>query len=137
MPGRSTWRTTTFWFATPITAVLVENLTSDHSFLIAAVTALRSMTSPSRTAPGGNDTCPNFSSLIEFLPTDNSAARTADVPISRPTAVRPATTVLSYQEGFPAVPRRTRRVLSAHGIGQMAAGLERDAAKRLLRATRR
>ena len=59
--GRSTWRTMTFWFATPMTTFLLLNLVWLQSCLMAAPTASGSITSPSRTAPSGRATCPNFS----------------------------------------------------------------------------
>ena len=91
--GRSTWRTMTFWFATPMTTFLLLNLVCAQSCLMASATASESTTSPSRTAPSGRATCPNFSSVTPPLPNDSSAARTPDVPMSRPMADRTATTI--------------------------------------------
>ena len=90
--GRSTWRTITRWLATPMTTFLCEKRVCDQSCLMAWATASTSMTSPSRTAPSGRATWPNFSSVTSPLPNDSSAARTPEVPMSRPMAVRPATT---------------------------------------------
>src|SRR3954452_10104319 len=70
---------------------LLENFASDQSFLIASATDSSSATSPSRTAPGGSATCPNRWRVASPLPNDSSAARTPEVPMSRPTALRAAT----------------------------------------------
>src|SRR5680860_591632 len=89
--GSSTWRTITRWFATPSTTFLWLKRVAAHSCLMASATASPLMTSPSRTAPSGTATCPNLSSVMPSLPNDSSAARTPEVPMSRPMAVRPAT----------------------------------------------
>src|SRR3954447_16047057 len=81
----------TFWFATPSTTFLVENFADDHRCLIASATASGSATSPSRTAPAGSATCPKRYNVAPFFPNESSAARTPEVPMSRPTDVRPAT----------------------------------------------
>src|SRR3954447_21109823 len=81
----------TFWFATPSTTFLVENFADDHRCLIASATASGSATSPSRTAPAGSATCPKRYNVAPLLPNESSAARTPEVPMSRPTDVRPAT----------------------------------------------
>ncbi len=89
--GRSTWRTTTFWFATPTTTFLLLNFACAQSCLMAAATASLSTTSPSRTAPAGRATCPKRSRVVPDLPDVSSAARTPDVPMSSPTTGLPAT----------------------------------------------
>jgi hypothetical protein len=50
--GRSTCRTTTFWFATPTTTFLRAELGLGPELLEGAATTSLSTTSPSRTAPG-------------------------------------------------------------------------------------
>ena len=59
-------------------------------------------------APSGRATWPNFSRVTAFLPNESSAARTPDVPMSRPMADRPATTPTFRKRHLPAPHRCTR-----------------------------
>ena len=94
--GRSTRRTTTFWFETPSTTSFLVNLAWLHNVLIASPTASGSTTSPSRTTPGGRATWPKRSRTAFPFDTVTCAARTLDVPMSSPMAVRPATVPTSH-----------------------------------------
>src|SRR4051794_23095192 len=116
----------TFWLATPSTTFLLENLTDDHNCLIAPATVSTSTTSPSRTAPAGRATCPNRSRVAPFLPNDSSAARTPEVPMSRPTDVRPATGVSPAFRARKRGPGQVGRwAVSGREVGRVNVVLER------------
>ena len=65
--GRSTWRTTTFWLATPTTTFLVLNLACAHSCLMAPRDGVGVDHLAVTHRAGGRATCPKRSSVAGAL----------------------------------------------------------------------